>query len=198
MHDIEPYYKWRDYYVAAEDERSPFYGRQYDEFYFTNAVYNYVIHPQWDDFGSSTLYSKVLYTSYEKQFAIIELIGEWNDCIANDIMFLKSNLIDAMQEHGINKFILICENVLNFHSSDDCYYEEWFHDISDEGGWVCLLNLLDHVENEMKREQLDNYIHFGMDYNGFNWRALTPSNVLKKIESYMFNEERRLPYYYDE
>src|SRR5699024_8682446 len=115
MHDIEPYYKWRDYYIASEDEKSPFYGRRYDEFYFTNAIYNYVIHPQWDDFGSSTLYSKVLYANYEKSYAVIELIGEWNDCIANDIMFLKRNLIDSMHQQGIHKFILICENVLNFH-----------------------------------------------------------------------------------
>ena len=24
MQDIEPYYRWRDYYVAAEDKDSPF------------------------------------------------------------------------------------------------------------------------------------------------------------------------------
>jgi len=30
---------------------------------------------------------------------------------------------------GDIQFILIGENVLNFHSSDDCYYEEWFQDV---------------------------------------------------------------------
>lgn len=197
MHDIEPYYKWRDLYVAAEDEKSPFYGRTYDEFYFTNAVYNYVIHPQWDDFGSSTLYSKVLFADYDEQFAIIELIGEWNDCITNDIMFLKSNLIDFMQAEGINKFVIICENVLNFHASDDCYYEEWFHDIADEGGWICLLNLLDHVENEMRQEHLSYYMNFGYEYNGFNWRALEPQHVLRKIEFILNNQQKTLSYNYD-
>jgi len=56
MHDIEPYYKWREYYVASEDEQSPFYGRTYDEFKFTKKIYNYFIHPQWDYIGSQTLY----------------------------------------------------------------------------------------------------------------------------------------------
>lgn len=48
MHDIEPWWGWRDEYVAEKDSRSPFYGRTYDEFTFTNKVYNYFIHPQWD------------------------------------------------------------------------------------------------------------------------------------------------------
>ena len=52
MHDIEPYYKWRDHYTSESDDRSPFYGRVYNEFQYTQKVYNYFIHPQWDDFGS--------------------------------------------------------------------------------------------------------------------------------------------------
>ena len=39
------------------------------------------IHPQWDDIGSETLYAKILCAHYPNQYAIIELIGEWNDCI---------------------------------------------------------------------------------------------------------------------
>lgn len=89
MHDIEPWWGWRDEYVAEKDSRSPFYGRTYDEFTFTNKVYNYFIHPQWDFFGSETLYGKILYVDYTRHYALIELIGEWNDCITNDIMFLK-------------------------------------------------------------------------------------------------------------
>jgi len=81
MHDIEPFFLWRDYYKAENDRWSPFYQRQYDEFSFTNAIYNYVIHPQWDDIGSDTLFIKILYVNYDEAFAIIEMIGEWNDCI---------------------------------------------------------------------------------------------------------------------
>src|SRR6185436_15460487 len=125
MHDIEPYFQWIDAYVAADDKRSPLYGRVYDEFEFTNTIYNYYIHPQWDEFGSSTLYLKILYVDYFDKTAIIELIGEWNDCLHNDIMFLKREVIDSLTYNGINKFVLIGENVLNFHAGDDDYYEEW-------------------------------------------------------------------------
>ncbi len=58
MQDIEPYDNWHYLYTSEEDERSPFYGREYSEFVFTQTVYNYYIHPQWDEFGSSTLYLK--------------------------------------------------------------------------------------------------------------------------------------------
>ena len=59
MHDIEPYFNWRHLYISADDEQSPFYGREYSEVEFTNSIYNFVIHPQWDDFGSETLYIKI-------------------------------------------------------------------------------------------------------------------------------------------
>lgn len=41
MHDIEPFYNWRHLYTADEDPRSPFYGREYSEFEFSQTVYNY-------------------------------------------------------------------------------------------------------------------------------------------------------------
>jgi hypothetical protein len=43
------------------------------------------------------------------------MMGEWNDCINNDIMFLKRDVIEPMLENGSVKFILVGENVLNFH-----------------------------------------------------------------------------------
>lgn len=49
----------------------------------------------------------------------------------------------------MNKFILIGENVLNYHSSDDCYYQEWFEEVED--GWIILLNFREHVLNEFKK-----------------------------------------------
>jgi len=123
MHFIEPYFNWRGYYIASDDVQSPFFEREYSEFEFSNRIYNYLIHPQWDYFGSPTLFLKVLYADYEQGYTIIELIGEWNDAIENDIMLLKREVIEPMMSNGISKFILIGENVLNFHSSDECYYE---------------------------------------------------------------------------
>ena len=56
MHDIEPHFAWLNFYNAAEDSASPFYGREYNEFYYDKAVYNYLIHPQWDHFGLSLIH----------------------------------------------------------------------------------------------------------------------------------------------
>lgn len=71
MHDIEPHYHWQHLYQAENDPRSPFYGRSYSEIYFSNAVYNYLIHPQWDEFGSLTLYAKIIYCDYNKGFVCL-------------------------------------------------------------------------------------------------------------------------------
>lgn len=183
MHDIEPYYQWRDYYVAAEDKSSPFFGRKYSEMEFTHRIYNYVIHPHWDFFGSSTLYCKVLFADYEKQFAVIEFIGEWNDAVHNDIMELKRGLIDPMVHHGIIKFILIGENVLNFHASDDLYYEEWFDDIKEEGGWIAALNFREHILHEMRQTGIHYYLNFGEVLNEVLWRKFKPADMLPMVES---------------
>ena len=111
MHNIEPYYNWRHIYTSEEDSLSPFYGQVYSEFEYSQTVYNYYIHPQWDAFGSKTLYLKVLIADYEEKYAIIELLGEWNDAIENDIMTLKREVIDVFEQNGITKFIFIAENV---------------------------------------------------------------------------------------
>ena len=192
MHDIEPHFKWRDRYIASEDDQSPFYGSTYDEFGFTHKVYNYFIHPQWDEFGSATLYMKLLFTDYEEGFAIIELIGEWNDTLHNDIKFLKREIIDVLLANHIYKFVLICENVLNFHGSDDCYYEEWYEDVCEENGWICLLNTLDHVEQEMKDTRLQYFINFGKQYNTLNWRIQKPEYVFKAVETIVHGDVKRL------
>jgi len=182
MHNIEPYHQWRDRYIASEDDRSPLYGRSYDEFYYTQKVYNYFIHPQWDDFGSQTLYLKVLFADYEEGYVIIELIGEWNDCIYNDIMYLKREVIDHMAAEGISKFILICENVFNFHGSDDSYYEEWYEDVAENDGWICCVNTFRHVADEMQTTHLQHYVNFGAAFNEIHWRPWKPKLFFKTID----------------
>lgn len=194
MHDIEPHFLWRNDYIASEDEHSPFYGRIYDEFRFTNKVYNYFIHPQWDEFGSSTLYMKILYIDYEEGFAIIELIGEWNDCVHNDVMYLKREIADHLLQHHIYKYILICENVLNFHGGDDDYYEEWYDDVKEDEGWICLLNTLQHVSDEMKDAQLQYYVNFGASFNGLNWRPQKPKNLYLAVQALIYGQVKSLPF----
>lgn len=190
MHDIAPYHRWQDDYDAAKDKHTPFYGRVYDEFYYTKKIYNHYIHPQWDEFGSQTLYMKILFADYEEGFAIFELIGEWNDCLYNDIMFLKRDVADELIKQGIHKFVIIAENVLNFHASDDCYYEEWYEDVKDEDGWICLLNLFPHVEEEMDDARLGYYVSFGKRLNEVNWRAMTPKGLIQKVEDLMMVKRR--------
>lgn len=180
MHEIEPFYRWRDDYVAAEDDRSPFYQTEYNEFEFDKQIYNYLIHPQWDFFGSNTLYLKILFVDYDRSYAIIELIGEWNDAIDNDIMTLKREIIESIINEGIDKFILIGENVLNFHSSDDCYYEEWFQEVED--GWIAGVNFREHVIDEFRQNNIDYYINFGGDLDNLNWRQLKPIQLFKRVE----------------
>jgi hypothetical protein len=185
MHEIEPYYLWRDYYIASEDKLSPFYGRRYSEFHFTHKIYNHYIHPQWDFFGSSTLYCKILHADYETGVAVIEFIGEWNDALHNDIMELKRGLVDPLIRKGINKFVLIGENVLNFHASDELYYEEWYEDIKDEGGWIVAINFRDHALAEMKKTKLHYYINMGEQFNDLLWRKFKPQNMVELIEHLM-------------
>ncbi|MCH2021215.1 MAG: hypothetical protein MK207_01945 [Saprospiraceae bacterium] len=182
MHTLEPHYKWRMYYIASEDQNSPFFGRVYSEFEFSTKIYNYFIHPQWDDFGSETLYAKILYVNYIERYTIIELIGEWNDCLNNDVMLLKQAIIDRLQEHGICKFILIAENVLNFHASDDCYYEEWYEDVIEEGGWISFVGLQDHVIDEMLEYNIQDYVNLGEDFN-IIWRPHKPEIVFEMLDN---------------
>lgn len=185
MHAIEPFYNWRNLYVASEDYRSPFFEREYSEFEFTNKVYNFLLHPQWDDFGSETLFVKIIFADYDKNYAIIELIGEWNDCIENDIMNLKIEVLELLMGEGIDKFILIGENVLNFHSSDDLYYEEWLDEL--EEGWIVFLNFHQHVLDEFEDANIDNYVLCGEDFEMDNWRTYKPSQLFKKIEAKVEN-----------
>lgn len=180
MHNIEPFYNWRHIYVSEEDQRSPFHGREYSEFEYSQTVYNYYIHPQWDDFGSRTLYLKVLLADYEEKYAIIEMIGEWNDAVENDIMELKREVLEKLMYEGINKFILIAENVLNFHSDGMDYYEELYDELAEENGWAVCLNMPESTQYDFRHAHLNRYIEL-MELE--NWRTYKPFHLFKKIDN---------------
>ncbi len=192
MHDIEPFWKWRDHYIAEEDRRSPFFGRKHSELYFTKKIYNYLIHPQWDGFGSSTLYIKILFVNYDDRFALIELIGEWNDALHDDVAALKRKVIEKMMDAGICHFIFFCENLLQFHSGDADYYEEWAEELREENGWAVFLNTLKHVDEEMASAKLQFYINFGEQYNDINWRAQKPQHIFEAIDALVNGQIKRL------
>lgn len=189
MYQLEPHYNWRKFYTAEEDSLSPFYGREYSEIYFKNAIYDTLIHPQWDEFGSLTLYAKILFTDYELGFTIMEFIGEWNDLLYNDIMYLYRNVIEEMIENGIQKFIIIGENVHAFHGDDDSYYEEWFDQL--DNGWIVGMNFMDHNMSEFSYARIDHYISFGDDFEIEEWRTYKPLElfeIINKVMTYRLGE----------
>ena len=194
MQDIEPFFRWRDQYISSEDPHSPFYKAEYSEMYYTHAIYNYLIHPQWDDIDAETLFLKVIFVDYTDRYAIIEFIGEWNDAIQNDIMFVKRKVIEKLIDHGIIYFVLILDNVLNFHGSDDCYYEEWYEEVSEEGGWITMLGVQEHIEDELVLTGLQHYIHFGEDLNEIEWRKMEPGGIIHIINKTLHNQIKRLRY----
>jgi len=193
MHNIEPHFQWRDQYIASEDKRSPFFGREYSEFEFTHQLYNFYLHPQWDAFGSSTLYGKIIFVDYDENCALIELIGEWNDTLHNDVMYLKREVVDPLMLQGITKFVFFCENVLNFHAAaEDDYYAEWAEEVREEGGWIALINLRSHVEEEMHEARLQLYAYFGEDYNDIYWQPQKPQIVFSILNALVEGRIRRL------
>ena len=122
---------------------------------------------------------------YQEKYAIIELIGEWNDAIENDVMRLERDVVDEFLRQGINKFILIAENVLNFHSSDDSYYEEWFDDVNDSGGWIVSLNMPEQTQYDFIKARLNNYVEL---INFPPWRTLKPDIVFNQIDNLLLRK----------
>ena len=181
MHEIEPYYGWLQYYDSSLDEQSPFHGKIYNYDLYSETIYGYYIDPAWDFIGSETLYAKFLYADYHRGYVILEFIGEWNDAINNDIMHLKRNIIDHLMGKGIRYYILMGENVFNFHGSDDCYYEEWFEDVED--GWIAAVNFRDFVLEEFKNYNIDSYLNMGGSLQISNWRTMTPFKYFEVVNS---------------
>ena len=179
MHEIEPYYHWRHLYMAEEDPLSPFFGQTYSEFEFSQTIYNYYIHPQWDEFGSKTLYLKLIFVDYDMSFAIIEMIGEWNDAIENDIMTLKREILEKLMDQGVYKFIIIGENVFNFHNGDRDYYEELYEELADENGWAVMINMHQAAQHDFLQKKLNRYIEL-MEIE--NWRTYKPEDFFLLID----------------
>lgn len=183
MHQLEAFYRWEGIYNAAEDERSPFFGQAHDQYELS--LYDHVLHPSWEFIGSETLYVKVLFTSYEEDFTIIEMMGEWNDTLHNDAMHLKRNLIDLQIAEGISRFILIGENILNFHGLEDDYYQEWFEEC--EEGWIVAMGFREYVHREWNKYGIDAWLSWGGNLELENWRSLSPAKILELVD----NEMRR-------
>ena len=102
-------------------------------------------------------------------------------------MMLKRNLVELLLIEGIKKFILIGENVFNFHGSDDLYYEEWFDEV--EEGWITAVNFPDFIQQEFQRYKLDVYINMGGTLQIPHWRTLHPARFVEFVDALI---QRRL------
>lgn len=187
MHTLLPFERWNLYYNSSHDDLSPFAGKEYNYDLYSENIYGYYIDPAWDFMGSETLYIKLLFVDYNAGFAVIEMIGEWNDAINNDIMHLKRNILEHMMYQGINKFVLMGENIMNFHGSDDSYYEEWFEEVED--GWIAAVNFPEHVQSEMQQFNIDYYINMGGSLQLEKWRTLSPAKFYMLVDGLI---QRRL------
>lgn len=182
MTDIEPFYGWRKYYISNQDVNSPFYGTFYSNPQ-NNQLMSYSINPDWRSINSETLFCEILFSDYINGFCIIEMFGEWNDALNNDIMYLKSIVFDKLTKSGINKFILICENVFQYHGGDVDYYEELEDDLNQ--GWIVLMNLPQFLYQEFKRVGNDQYLNYGQSFEVLNWRTFKPFKLYLEINDKM-------------
>ena len=89
-------------------------------------------------------------------------------------------MTDQLFDKGIVKYVIIAENVLNFHSSDDCYYEEWYEDVAEEGGWIVMLSLAEQSKYDFTRAGIDRYVQL---IELLDWRPFTPMNLFTKIDN---------------
>jgi hypothetical protein len=94
-------------------------------------------------------------------------------------MELKREIFDLLYESKIYKYILIAENVLNFHSSDKEYYQEWYEELSEVNGWAIALNMPEATQQDFKKKKLNYYIEL-MELP--DWRVYKPYHLFKKID----------------
>ena len=102
-------------------------------------------------------------------------------------MTLKRDLLELLVHEGIHKFILIGENIFNFHGSDDLYYEEWFDDV--EEGWIAAVNFPEFIQQEVKKYRIDQYINMGGTLQIDQWRTLHPLRFFELVDKLI---QRRL------
>jgi hypothetical protein len=117
---------------------------------------------------------------YEERYTIIELIGEWNDALENDVMHLKRAVLERFVDQSVHKFILVAENVLNFHSDGTDYYEELAQELQELGGWAVCLNMPTQSEIEFKKVGNQHFIEL---FNIPEWRSYRPFHLLRKVEA---------------
>lgn len=183
LQNIEPFYGWLAYYSHETDENSPFYGVEHNLFEYDRYVYTFAAHPLWDTIESESLLVKILYANYDDHYAIIELMGEWNDLFQNDFKLLCENCLTFLSDAGIKQFIFVAENVFNIYLESDDYYEAFQEEI--EEGWMCLLRARPHIQAELRQYGIDPYFYWNPDFDDLAWRKLKPWQLYQLIAASM-------------
>lgn len=176
---IEPFSGWLHIYDPAQDRRSPFYGVEHNQFFFDRYIYTYQAHPLWEYIESESLLVKLLYVNYRRGFAVIELLGEWNDLFQNDFKLLCEHCLYPLMKKGVNRFALITENVFQLYLQSDEYYR----DLQDrlEDGWVALVNARPNVVDELRRLDLLDCFHLLTDSREVRWRKQKPWELYYQV-----------------
>ena len=94
-------------------------------------------------------------------------------------MYLYRNVIELLIDKGIKYFILIGENILNFHADTNDYYEEWSNNIGD--GWIIGINFRSFVISEFSEVNIDYFIAFSGEFNDVQWRKIMPDQLFEKL-----------------
>lgn len=183
LHNVEPFYGWLGLYNHEEDERSPFHGVEHNLFEYDRYIYTFPAHPTWDTIESESLLVKILFVDYERGYAIIELLGEWNDLQYNDFKLLCEGCLSYLVDQGINRFALICENVFNVYLGPDDYYEAFQDELED--GWLCLLRARAGVKQEFCHFGLDQYVFFSEELDAIKWRKLRPWQLYDLLQKHI-------------
>ncbi|MEM6631489.1 MAG: hypothetical protein AAF694_17540 [Bacteroidota bacterium] len=184
LHHIEPFYGWLNRYNHEADPRSPFHKVEHNLFYFDRSINRIPAHPLWDEIGSESLLVKILYADYSEGFAIIELFGEWNDLFENDFKLLAENCLTYLIDHGITRFILVCENVFHIYPDSDDYYQALQEELGFEG-WMCTLRPRDEVWSEMLQYGIDSYFYRSPLLDEVPWRKIPPLQLYRMVEDRM-------------
>ncbi|MCB9233679.1 MAG: hypothetical protein H6581_18625 [Bacteroidia bacterium] len=150
-------------------------------FDYDRSIYNYLAHPQWDEINSENLLVKILFADYERQYAVLELLGDWNDLYQNDFKLLAENCLTYLVDEGINQIILIVENVFNTYLGEDDYYEAMQDELGD--GWICLLRPREQMKMEIEQYGIDRYLFWSPALDEIRWRKLKPLQLFEIVHA---------------
>lgn len=182
---IEPFYGWLPLYSHERDSNSPFHAVDHNLFQFDRSINRIPAHPLWDDFGSESLLVKILFANYQEGYAILELFGEWNDLYDNDFKLLSENCLALLVEHGITRFILICENVFHGYFESDDYYEAMQEQLED--GWLVAMRLRPGMQEEMMEYGINSYFFWSPLLDQLLWRKMKPAKLFREVSKRLEN-----------